>query len=69
MGSLIVFVSLFGLWHAHWLLDNSRYGRRLARWFGAVGGMRVLRGFLITFVVFGILLAADVIRPIHWNKR
>lgn len=69
MGVLIVGMCLFGLWQEAWLLENSRYGRRLVIWFGAIGGRRALRGLLIGGVLFGILLAADVIRPMHWTRR
>jgi hypothetical protein len=68
MGVLIVGLCLFGLWHESWLLENSRYGRWLVKWFGPAGGRRALAWFLILFAVFGILLALDVIRPIHWKK-
>jgi hypothetical protein len=69
MGVLIVGLCLFGIWHHDWLLVNSRYGRRLVIWFGPEGGRRALIGFLIAGIVFGILLAADVVRPIQWNKK
>jgi hypothetical protein len=69
MGALIVGLCLLGLWQDRLLLENSRYGRRLVRWFGEIGGRRALRGLLVAGVVFGILLAADVIRPMHWTKR
>ena len=69
MGVLVAGLCLFALWHIGWLLENSRYGRRLVIWFGPVGGRRALVGFFVAGVVFGILLAADVIRPIQWNKR
>jgi hypothetical protein len=69
MGVLIVGMCLVGIWHNGWLLENSRYGRRLAIWFGPIGGRRALTGLLIAGIVFGILLATDVIRPIHWPKK
>jgi hypothetical protein len=69
MGALIVGLCLLGLWQDRLLLENSRYGRRLVRWFGEIGGRRALCGLLVAGVVFGILLALDVIRPMHWTKR
>jgi hypothetical protein len=69
MGLLVVGLCLFGLWHDRVLLDRSRYGRRLVNRFGEIGGRRALRGLLVVGIVFGILLAADVIRPIQWPKR
>jgi hypothetical protein len=68
MGAMIVGLCLFGIWHRDWMLVNSRYGRRLVIWFGPEGGRRALISFLLLGVVFGILLAADVVRPMHWNK-
>lgn len=69
MGVAIVGLCLFGLWHVGWLLEHSRYGRRLVIWFGVIGGRRAMMGILIAFAIFGVLLAADVIRPIQWTKK
>jgi hypothetical protein len=69
MGCLVLGLCLFGLWHTAWLLENSRYGRRLVIWFGGRGGRRALTVLLIAGAVFGVLLAADVIRPIDWTKK
>jgi hypothetical protein len=69
MGVLIVGLCLVGLWHIGWLLEHSRYGRRLVIWFGEIGGRRAMTGILIAFAIFGVLLAADVIRPIQWTKK
>ncbi len=69
MGALIVGVCLFGLWHIAWLLENSRYGRRLVIWFGDIGGRRAMTVLLVAGAIFGVLLAADVIRPIQWDKK
>jgi hypothetical protein len=69
MGVLVVGLCLFGLWHIGWLLENSRYGRRLVIWFGAIGGRRAMTVLLIVGAVFGVLLAVDVIRPIDWTKK
>jgi hypothetical protein len=68
MGVMVVGLCLFAAWHNDWLLVNSRYGRRLVIWFGPVGGRRALIGFFLAGAVFGVLLAADVVRPIHWAK-
>jgi hypothetical protein len=69
MGLAVVALCFFGLLHNRWLLENSRYGRRLVTKFGQTGGRRALLGLLMGGVVFGILLAADAIRPIQWPKR
>jgi hypothetical protein len=69
MGSLIVGLCLFGMWHNSWILVHSRYGRRLVTRFGPVGGRRALTILMFAGILFGVLLAVDVIRPMHWPKR
>ena len=69
MGVLVVGLCLFGFWKIAWLLENSRYGRRLVSWFGVIGGRRALACLLIAGAIFGVLLAANVIRPIQWTKK
>jgi hypothetical protein len=69
MGAMVVGLCLLGLWQEHVLLKRSLYGRRLVNRFGEVGGRRALRGILVVGIVFGILLAANVIRPIQWPKK
>ncbi len=66
MGGMVALVCLYGLWRRHWFFENTRKGRRLARWFGETGGLRVLVGLLFAGIVFGVLLASDVIRPMNW---
>lgn len=68
MGCLIVALCMLGLWNDRWFFENTRKGRRLADWFGEVGGMRALRILFVAGILFGALLAVDFIRPIHWNK-
>jgi len=55
-----------GLWHARRLLVASRFGRWLADRLGENRGLQVLRGALVGGLVFGLLLAADLIRPVQW---
>ncbi|HEX6984579.1 MAG TPA: hypothetical protein VF170_04345 [Planctomycetaceae bacterium] len=57
-----------GLWHDRRLLAETRKGRRLIRWFGEERALWVLRGLLAAGAAFGLLLAADVIRPIEWQE-
>jgi hypothetical protein len=67
MGAAIAGICAFGLWHDRWLIEQTAKGRLLAHWFGNVGGLRVLRLVLVGGMLFGALLAADFIRPIHWK--
>jgi hypothetical protein len=69
MGVMVTVLCLYGLWRHRWFYENTRKGRRLARWFGEIGGMRVLIALLFAGMVFGLLLAFDVIRPIQWAKH
>lgn len=66
IGALIVLLCATGLWHDRWFLENTRKGQRLIRWFGEGKALWVLRAFLGGGVVFGILLAVGIIRPVQW---
>jgi hypothetical protein len=68
MGGMVALLCLFGLWRHRWIFENTRKGRQLAGWFGESGGLRVLVGLLFAGMIFGLLLASDVIRPIQWAK-
>jgi hypothetical protein len=68
MGIAIAATCAVGLWFHNWLLVNTRHGQRLVRWFGDERGLHVLCALLVAGIVFGILLASDVVRPIHWKK-
>jgi hypothetical protein len=69
MGAMVALLCLYGLWRRQWFYENTKKGRRLARWFGEPGGLRVLVGLLVGGIVFGVLLASDVIRPMQWPKH
>lgn len=66
MGLAIVCACALGLWHRDWLLKHSRYGRRLTQWFGPRHGRLVLLVLLTGGVLFGVLLAANLVRPMQW---
>jgi hypothetical protein len=68
MGGFVALLCLYGLWRHRWLFENTRKGWRLAQWFGETGGLRVLVGLMLAGLIFGLLLAGDVIRPLHWAK-
>jgi hypothetical protein len=69
MGGMVALICLYGLWRRRWFFENTRKGRRLARWFGETAGLRVLVGLLFAGIVFGLLLACDVIHPMHWPRH
>jgi hypothetical protein len=66
MGIFVALLCAAGLWHEQWFLANTRKGQRLVGWFGLHRAALVLRLLLGIGVLFGILLAADVIRPVRW---
>jgi hypothetical protein len=68
MGVLIAALCGLGLWQARWFLENTPKGRLLASWLGPQRGLLWLRVFLVAGMGFGVLLAADVVRPIQWSK-
>ena len=63
IGLVVAVLGCVGWYHQRWLLERTPMGRRLVGWFGLVGGARVLRLLLAAVVVFGVLLAGDVIGP------
>lgn len=66
MGLAMAMLCLTGLVKDRWLLANTNKGRRLVGWLGETRALwlfRVLMGFGI---VFGVLLAGNWIRPVHW---
>ena len=66
IGALTAVLSLLAVWHAGWLVENTRKGRWFARRFGDVGARRVVRLVFAALCVFGVLLATNVLRPIQW---
>jgi hypothetical protein len=66
MGAGVAVLCLFGLYHSRWFLARTRKGQRLVGWFGETRALWVLRGLLTAGTVFGVLLAANVIRPLRW---
>ena len=63
IGSILAVLGGVGCYHQRWLLEQTSKGRRLIGWFGPRGGLCALRAMLAGVVVFGILLASNVIRP------
>jgi len=55
-----------GLLKHSWLLEHSRHGQRLIRWFGPQLAPHILRLLLGLGTAFGILLGNNWIQPLHW---
>jgi hypothetical protein len=66
IGIIIAGSCLAGLWCETWLLTGTRKGGWLVRQFGLNRARWVLRFLLFAGIIFGGLLAANVIRPLRW---
>ena len=66
IGSATCVLCLAGLWQHAWLMEHSRYGRGLVRWFGHDRAPWILRGLLALGALFGALLAVGIVNPIRW---
>jgi hypothetical protein len=66
IGTATAALCVFGLANSRWILENTKKGARLCRWFGPTRAIWVLRGLLGLGAIFGGLLAADFIRPLQW---
>lgn len=64
-GLIVVLCGLVGS-KERWVLENSKNGQRLVRWFGQHSAIWVLRGLVAFGMIFGALLAIGIIRPIQW---
>src|SRR5690606_34686224 len=64
MGFAVASMCAIGLVRSQWILANTNKGRKLADRFGEDRGLIVLRALLAAGLVFGCLLAVDVIRPL-----
>ena len=68
MGIAVASVSLLGLWKDRWFLANTKKGRQFAKWFGEVKGLWALRVLFACGILFGLLLASDIVRPLQWGE-
>lgn len=66
VGGITAILCLAGLRNHRWLLANTRHGRRLAKRFGEPTSVWIVRILLVAGAVFGVLLAANVVRPVQW---
>lgn len=66
VGGLVIILCALVATKERWVLESSKKGQRLVRWFGPGIAVWVLRGLLAFGIVFGALLAGGIIRPIQW---
>jgi len=66
IGSTVALLCLWGLFKHRWFLETTKKGKRLIARFGDRKAAWILNGLFVMGIVFGILLAIDVIHPIRW---
>ena len=66
MGCTLALLSTLGLLKASWLLTETRKGTWLCKKYGDERAGWILRILLTIGVVFGGLLATNIIRPMQW---
>ena len=66
MGTAVALLSAVAVWQGAWLVERTPKGQWLGRRLGTRRAVWLVRGLFATAVVFGVLLAADVIRPVQW---
>ncbi|MCR9230157.1 MULTISPECIES: hypothetical protein [Gimesia] len=67
IGLFVAAFSLWGLIKEKWFLAETRKGQKLTRWFGPARAVWVLRVIFLVGILFGLLLAGGLIRPIQWG--
>lgn len=66
MGVAVAVLSVVGFIKTDWLLEHTPKGQWLVRKAGRLKARVLVRSFFFFAVVFGALLATNVIRPLHW---
>ena len=66
MGGGIIALCLMLLFRERWILDQTRRGQSLVKWFGPERAPWVFRVILLAGITFGGLLANGTIKPIQW---
>ena len=66
IGITVAVLFAAGLCKDRWFLTHTKKGKRLVGWFGEDNAIWVLRGLFGLGVLFGLLLAMNVIRPVRW---
>jgi hypothetical protein len=66
MGAAVAVLSLIAFLKTDWLLRNTSKGERLTKRFGELKARLYVRSFFFFAALLGVLLAANVIRPLQW---
>ncbi len=66
MGCGVAVMSLIGLLNTRWLIEQTRKGEWLRQKTGDRNAGRILQACFLSGIIFGILLAVDIIRPVQW---
>ena len=63
IGLIVALLGGLAWYHRRWLLEQTPKGRGLVEWLGFDRARWVFGALVATIVVFGVLLACNVIRP------
>lgn len=66
IGVATALLCVIGLAKSRWILENTKKGARLCRWFGPARAIWVLRGLLGLGVILGGLFAFNILKPLQW---
>jgi hypothetical protein len=66
IGIATAVLCVIGLAKSRWVLENTNKGEYLSKRLGPNRAAWVLRGLLVLGVLFGGLLAANILKPLQW---
>ena len=66
MGVVVALLCAAGFAKTRWFLTDTNKGQWLVRRCGETGAAWVLRGVFSLGIAFGVLLAGNVVQPLHW---
>lgn len=69
VGVLVAALCTLLLIKHRWFLEKTTKGQWLSAWLGSARASVVLRVLAVCGIVFGLLLAGGIIRPVHWQAN
>jgi hypothetical protein len=66
MGVAVAAASLMAFLKTDWLLRHTAKGEWFVRRFGELKARLVVRSFFFFTAALGVLLAANIVRPLQW---